>query len=141
MESQIIQENLPGVSNGVADRLSSDRAGLETGSAGQPCGYAIMVWEQRWHPLRREWVILSAHRNDRPWHGEVVPVPRSATTAYDPECYLCPGNRRVSGRTNEPYTGIFVFDNDLPCVSADAPRDLEEAPGIYRSRPAGGHIG
>jgi UDPglucose--hexose-1-phosphate uridylyltransferase len=97
-----------------------------------------MVWEQRWHPLRREWVILSAHRNDRPWHGEVVAVPRSAATAYDPGCYLCPGNRRVSGRTNEPYSGIFVFDNDLPCVSADAPRVLEEPPGVYRSRPAGG---
>ena len=97
-----------------------------------------MVWEQRWHPLRREWVILSAHRNDRPWHGEVVAVPRSAATAYDPECYLCPGNRRVSGRTNEPYTGIFVFDNDLPCVSADAPDRLEAPPGMYRSRPAVG---
>jgi UDPglucose--hexose-1-phosphate uridylyltransferase len=98
-----------------------------------------MVWEQRWHPLRREWVIVSAHRNDRPWHGEVVPVPRSAGTAYDPECYLCPGNRRVSGQANERYSGIFVFDNDVPCVSPDAPQVLEEPPGIYRSRPAGGH--
>jgi len=25
-----------------------------------------MVWEERWHPLRREWVIVSSHRNDRP---------------------------------------------------------------------------
>ena len=97
-----------------------------------------MVWEQRWHPLRREWVIVSAHRNDRPWRGEVVPPPSPAAAAYDPECYLCPGNRRVSGQTNEPYTGIFVFDNDLPCVSPGAPADLEEPPGIYRSRPATG---
>jgi UDPglucose--hexose-1-phosphate uridylyltransferase len=31
-----------------------------------------MVWEQRWHPLRREWVIISSHRNERPWQGERV---------------------------------------------------------------------
>ena len=31
-----------------------------------------MVWEERWHPLRREWVIVSSHRNDRPWLGETV---------------------------------------------------------------------
>ena len=23
------------------------------------------VWEQRWHPLRAEWVIVAAHRQDR----------------------------------------------------------------------------
>ena len=26
-------------------------------------------WERRWHPLRREWVVYSAHRNQRPWDG------------------------------------------------------------------------
>jgi UDPglucose--hexose-1-phosphate uridylyltransferase len=97
-----------------------------------------MVWEQRWHPLRREWVIVSAHRNDRPWQGEVVPPPRDPATDYAPECYLCPGNQRVSGKTNERYNGIFVFDNDHPCVAPGAPRELERAPGVYRNRPATG---
>lgn len=98
-----------------------------------------MVWEQRWHPLRREWVIVSDHRNDRPWRGEVVSPPVPPGSAHDPACYLCPGNRRVSGQINGQYTGIFVFDNDVPCVSPGAPAELETPPGMYRSRPASGH--
>ena len=38
-----------------------------------------MPWEERWHPLRREWVIVSSHRNDRPWQGEVNAVLTSGT--------------------------------------------------------------
>ena len=98
------------------------------------------VWEERWHPLREEWVIIAAHRNDRPWTGENVD--RGATgpePAYVPDCYLCPGNKRVGGARNDQYTGIFVFDNDLPCVAAEAPTELAPPSGtIYRNRPAEG---
>jgi UDPglucose--hexose-1-phosphate uridylyltransferase len=58
-----------------------------------------MVWEERWHPLRREWVIVSSHRNDRPWLGETVDENSEATPAYAPDCYLCPGNPRISGKS------------------------------------------
>ena len=30
------------------------------------------VWEERWHPLREEWVVIAAHRQNRPWSGETV---------------------------------------------------------------------
>lgn len=97
-----------------------------------------MVWEQRWHPLRREWVIVSSHRNERPWHGErVIEAPR-VLPPYVPDCYLCPGNLRSSGRRNERYDGVFVFDNDHPCVGPDAPTALATPPGIYRNGPAAG---
>ncbi len=67
-----------------------------------------MVWEQRWHPLRREWVIVSSHRND-------------------------------SGRRNERYSGVYVFDNDHPCVAFTAPVPPPAPPdGIYRISPAHG---
>jgi len=97
-------------------------------------------WEERWHPLREEWVIIAAHRQDRPWHGETVGRPRSESEVpqYVKDCYLCPGNTRVSGKRNENYSGIFVFDNDHPCVGPDAPRDEGQAPGFYRNRPAEG---
>jgi UDPglucose--hexose-1-phosphate uridylyltransferase len=97
-----------------------------------------MTWEQRWHPLRREWVVISSHRNDRPWSGELVGGPAAALPAYLPDCYLCPGNPRVSGHRNETYTGVYVFDNDHPCVSDGAPRELDRPPGIYRNLPAVG---
>lgn len=31
-----------------------------------------MLWEQRWHLLREKWVIVAAHRQNRPWIGETV---------------------------------------------------------------------
>jgi UDPglucose--hexose-1-phosphate uridylyltransferase len=97
-------------------------------------------WEQRWHPLRQEWVIVAAHRQQRPWLGETVAdsaaAPVAARATYDPGCYLCPGNERVSGAANPSYTSTFVFDNDHPCVGADAPRELATPPPPYRVEPA-----
>jgi UDPglucose--hexose-1-phosphate uridylyltransferase len=96
------------------------------------------MWEERWHPLREEWVIVAAHRNNRPWSGGSVAGSGVSVPEYLSDCYLCPGNPRVSGKKNDPYTGVFVFDNDHPCVSFTAPSDLPKPPGIYRSRPATG---
>jgi UDPglucose--hexose-1-phosphate uridylyltransferase len=96
------------------------------------------MWEERWHPLREEWVIVAAHRQSRPWSGAEQPPPSAAPPAFDPGCYLCPGNARVSGVVNPRYTGTFVFDNDHPCVGDAAPRDLAAPAGIYRNRPATG---
>jgi UDPglucose--hexose-1-phosphate uridylyltransferase len=98
-----------------------------------------MIWEQRWHPLRREWVIVSSHRGDRPWQGERVGgAPPRALPPYVPDCYLCPGNVRSSGLRNDRYTGVFVFDNDHPCVGPEAPTELAAPAGMYRNIPAAG---
>lgn len=97
------------------------------------------MWEQRWHPLRHEWVIVAAHRNDRPWLGEVAGgASTPSRPAHDPTCTFCPGNRRVSGVVNPAYTSVFVFDNDHPCVGPSAPAELAPPPGIYRNRRADG---
>lgn len=97
-----------------------------------------MVWEQRWHPLRREWVIISSHRNERPWQGERVSDSARALPAYVPDCYLCPGNARSSGQRNASYTGVYVFDNDHPCVGPGAPAATHPAVPIYQASPATG---
>jgi UDPglucose--hexose-1-phosphate uridylyltransferase len=97
-----------------------------------------MVWEERWHPLREEWVIVAAHRQDRPWSGSTVRHEEVELPEYVPDCYLCPGNRRVSSKVNPSYTQTFVFDNDHPCVSEEAPVDPLPPAGIYRNRPARG---
>ncbi len=98
----------------------------------------MSVWEERWHPLREEWVIVAAHRQDRPWIGQEVRSAAGAIPPYVADCYLCPGNTRVSGARNPPYERTFVFDNDHPSVGPLAPRDLEPPPGVYRNRPATG---
>lgn len=98
-------------------------------------------WEKRWHPLRREWVVYAAHRNARPWSGASVGETATAP-AYDPECYLCPGNIRVSGLRNPDYEGVFVFENDHPVVGAMAPAipSAHQASheGLYRRKAARG---
>src|SRR5690606_16771773 len=66
-----------------------------------------MTWEERFHPLREEWVIVAAHRQDRPWSGRTVTQRSEPLPPYVPNCHLCPGNLRVSGIRNPPYTGIF----------------------------------
>jgi UDPglucose--hexose-1-phosphate uridylyltransferase len=96
------------------------------------------MWEQRWHPLREEWVIVAAHRQSRPWSGAQVGSQAVRPPAFDPTCYLCPGNARVNGAVNPEYGGTFVFDNDHPCVGEHAPRELVPPPPGYRSRPATG---
>ncbi|MEQ1761542.1 MAG: galactose-1-phosphate uridylyltransferase [Pyrinomonadaceae bacterium] len=87
-----------------------------------------MTWEERWHPLREEWVVVAAHRQNRPWSGETIEALSKSTPRYEDDCYLCPGNSRVSGATNPSYENIFVFDNDHPSISITAPE-----PGTPRS--------
>lgn len=99
---------------------------------------ATGVWEERWHPLREEWVVVAAHRQNRPWSGETLAREEPHEPHYVEDCYLCPGNLRVSGARNPAYDGVFVFDNDLPCVGAHAPLALPKPAGIYRNRPAQG---
>ncbi len=95
------------------------------------------MWEERWHPLREEWVIVAAHRQSRPWIGQTVQAVLPDIPSYDATCYLCPGNRRVSGMVNPAYTGIYVFDNDHPCVGELAPDPISVA-RPYQSRRANG---
>lgn len=97
-----------------------------------------MTWEERWHPLREEWVIVAAHRQNRPWSGETIEQSGTDEPTYVSDCYLCPGNERVSGNRNADYTSTFVFDNDHPSVGLDAPQELDKPTGIYRSQPATG---
>jgi UDPglucose--hexose-1-phosphate uridylyltransferase len=97
-----------------------------------------MTWEERWHPLREEWVIVAAHRQDRPWSGSTVTKAAPALPEYVADCYLCPGNVRVSGAVNPHYEQTYVFDNDHPCVSLAAPSSLEPPTGLYQNRPARG---
>lgn len=80
---------------------------------------------RRLNPLTGEWVLVSPHRAKRPWLGQVDKVPASSLPAYDPTCYLCPGNGRAGGIRNPQYAGTFVFENDF---SALLPEPTQETP-------------
>lgn len=71
---------------------------------------------RRFNPLTREWVLVSPHRARRPWLGQVEKTPPENLPAYDPACYLCPGNGRAGGARNPAYDSTFVFDNDFAAL-------------------------
>ena len=76
---------------------------------------------RRYNPLRRQWVLISPHRTQRPWQGEVNQSSGFSNVHYDPECYLCPGNKRAGGHTTPRYESVFIFDNDYAALLPDSP--------------------
>ncbi len=90
------------------------------------------------HPHRRrnaltgEWVLVSPHRARRPWQGKVEETSPEQRPAYDPKCYLCPGNRRAGGAVNPSYTGTYVFTNDFQALLGDAPRAPGQGTDLFR---------
>ena len=101
---------------------------------------------RRRNALTGEWVTVSPQRAQRPWQGEESSASGSVGVSYDPDCYLCPGNTRVSGHVNAPYAAPWAFDNDFPAVGteldkesaeADA-RDSGEPSALFRAEPVAG---
>jgi UDPglucose--hexose-1-phosphate uridylyltransferase len=78
---------------------------------------------RRLNALTNEWVLVSPHRATRPWQGEVAPLQTAAEPAYDPNCYLCPGNTRAGGIRNPAYDTTFVFENDFAALKPGTPRE------------------
>jgi UDPglucose--hexose-1-phosphate uridylyltransferase len=76
---------------------------------------------RRWNPLRQSWVLVSPHRTQRPWQGEVAQKTVPAGSAHDPQCYLCPGNTRAGGARNPAYENVFTFVNDYSALLPDLP--------------------
>jgi len=90
---------------------------------------------RRWNPLRREWVLVSPHRTQRPWKGQLEKASGAPPVGYDPACYLCPGNVRAGGRLTPAYTGTYVFENDYAALKSEvtaAAMDVDDA-GLLRA--------
>jgi len=79
---------------------------------------------RRWNPLRQAWVMVSPHRTQRPWQGEMGQKAAPFGVAYDPEYYLCPGNKRAGGAVNPSYDSIFSFINDYAALLPDLPATI-----------------
>jgi UDPglucose--hexose-1-phosphate uridylyltransferase len=92
----------------------------------------------RFNPLKREWVLVSPHRTQRPWQGQVENVPPEAQLAFDPNCYLCPGNARAGGARNPAYTGTFAFDNDFAALKQETPAGEVREKGLLVARSEAG---
>jgi len=87
---------------------------------------------RRYDPLRDEWLLVSAARTQRPWQGKQETPGAAAALAYDPTCYLCPGNTRANGEVNPDYEQTYVFTNDFAALRPDSP-DQRLAHGLLRA--------
>lgn len=84
--------------------------------------------------LTGDWILVSPHRNKRPWQGKVESLPPDNRPPYDPKCYLCPGNTRADGSVNPQYTDSFVFTNDFSALLTDTPQGSYNIGGLLEAK-------
>ena len=88
---------------------------------------------RRYNILTGEWVLVSPHRNKRPWQGKVEKPATQDRVGYDPGCYLCPGNTRVGGHKTPDYSDTFVFTNDFAALLPDSGTENYEE-GLFKAQ-------
>ena len=115
--------------------VDAGRATPSTVPARQPADPAELLVDphRRFNPLTEEWVLVSTNRIQRPIQGRGRDSRRPVhRVAYDPGCYLCPGNVRVSGEWNPAYPDTFVFTNDFAALRPDTSVERVEL-GLLRA--------
>jgi UDPglucose--hexose-1-phosphate uridylyltransferase len=85
---------------------------------------------RRLNQLTGEWLLVSPHRTARPWQGQVEEVVDERRPAYDPTCYLCPGNERAGGARTPSYTSTYVFDNDFAALKPETAGGRQDGDGL-----------
>ena len=85
---------------------------------------------RRLNTLTGEWVLVSPHRTSRPWQGQTEAPTNAAIPAYDPSCYLCPGNTRANGERNPAYADVFAFDNDFAALLPETTPEIVDEGGL-----------
>jgi len=92
---------------------------------------------RRYNPLSDDWVLVSPHRAKRPWQGQTESSDDVDLPSFDAECYLCPGNERISGDRNPQYQDTYVFGNDFGALMPDGPEFDSDDP-LMRVRAESG---
>jgi UDPglucose--hexose-1-phosphate uridylyltransferase len=94
---------------------------------------------RRYNALTGDWILVSPHRTQRPWQGRQERSAQGERPAYDPKCYLCPGNERAGGAKNPPYASTYVFTNDFAAMlPAKGPSASRGDGGLFRNERISG---
>lgn len=93
---------------------------------------------RRFNPLSGDWVLVSPHRNLRPWQGQQEDRSVNTRPEFDESCYLCPGNERAGGWRNPHYESTFVFTNDFSALLPDTPALATGDNTLFRARSENG---
>jgi UDPglucose--hexose-1-phosphate uridylyltransferase len=93
---------------------------------------------RRYNPLTAQWVLVSPHRAKRPWQGQQEASAPEMLPQHDADCFLCPGNTRVTGDQNPDYHSTYVFTNDFAALMSDTPQAPESDDPLMRCQSARG---
>ncbi|WP_439243007.1 galactose-1-phosphate uridylyltransferase [Lonepinella sp. BR2474] len=93
---------------------------------------------RRYNPLTDQWVLVSPHRAKRPWQGQQEKVNEEQKPSHDPNCYLCPRNKRITGELNPDYQQPYVFKNDFSALLEDTPAPEKSTDPLFQSVQAQG---
>lgn len=52
---------------------------------------------------------------------------------YDPNCYLCPGNKRAGGHIAPKYESVYIFENDFAALLPDSPAPEADVSPLLKS--------
>jgi len=88
--------------------------------------------------LTGDWILVSPHRMKRPWQGKIEDLQKDERPAYDPQCYLCPGNKRADGSINPDYQKPFSFVNDYSALLADSPDGMYNEDDLLSAKSESG---
>ena len=58
--------------------------------------------------------------------------------SHDPNCYLCPRNKRITGEPNPDYHKPYVFKNDFSALLEDTPAPEQSADPLFQMSQARG---
>lgn len=87
---------------------------------------------RRYNPLTGEWLLISPHRNKRPWQGQQESNQWPDSPVHDPSCYLCAGNKRMGGEVNPHYQNTFVFTNDFAALMPSVPEAPASSDALFQ---------
>ncbi len=97
----------------ICGSVPPERSGMSSFSFGEHP-------HRRYNPLTRQWVLVSPHRTRRPWQGQVERPPAEVRPAYDPTCYLGPGNERAGGARPGLHRHLRL-DKEFAALFPDTP--------------------
>jgi galactose-1-phosphate uridylyltransferase len=66
---------------------------------------------------RQSWLLTTGKFASQ--RGQQESPSKTTLPHHDPECYLCPGNKRAQGDVNPKYESTFVFVNDYSAVKEE----------------------
>ncbi len=89
---------------------------------------------RRFNPFTGSYIQVSPHRSKRPWQGQQEKLLSSEELSFEPECFLCPGNKRVGGEMNPEYLGTYVFANDFGALTPNIPEGEFEEGEFFKAK-------